>query len=155
MSKWVLSSVGMVDQFLEDIRESVKAGLEDGPVTIVVERKKETRSEQQHRLYRVWCRHLAENSGQYMDVWDDEFSCNAKQRMDEDAWHDMLRYAYLPSRSAEVQGRSLTILTSTTKLTVQQMNEYLHKIEALASRMGIRLPIPGDCEAYIEYRDAA
>ena len=155
MRKWFLSSVEMLDGFLDDIRETISNGLIDGPVSISVEPKKETRSEQQHRLYRVWCRHLAENSGQYMDVWDQELSVNAKQKMDEDAWHDMLRYAYLPSRHADVQGRSLTILTSTKRLTVQQMNEYLHKIEALASRMHVRLPIPGDCEAYREYKEAA
>lgn len=155
MRKWFLSSVGMLDQFLDEIRKAVSDGITDGPVSIQVENKKETRSEQQHRLYRVWCRVLADQSGQYMDVWDDEYQVNAKQRMDEDAWHDTLRYAYLPSRFTDVQGKSLTILTSTKRLSVQQMNEYMQKIEALASRMGIRLPVPDDCEAYKEYRDAA
>jgi len=155
MRKWFLSSVEVLDQYLDDIRTTISEGLKDGPVAISVDQKKETRSEQQHRLYRVWCRFLAENSGQYMDVWDDELTVNAKQRMDEDAWHDMLRYAYLPSRFAKVQDRSLTILSSTKKLSVQQMNEYMHKVEALASRMGVKLPIPEDCEAYREYKEAA
>lgn len=155
MRKWFLSSAGMLDGFLEDIRAAVSTGLKDGPVSISVEPKQETRSEQQHRLYRVWCRVLSEKTGKYMDVWDDELGVNAKQRMDEDAWHDMLRYAYLPSRVAELQGNLITILTSTRRLTVQQMNEYMHKVDALAARMGIQLPVPSDCEAYREYKEAA
>lgn len=155
MRKWFLSSAGMLDGFLEDIRAAISEGLSDGPVSIAVERKKETRSEQQHRLYRVWCRVLSEQTGKYMDVWDDELSVNVKQKMDEDAWHDMLRYAYLPSRIADLNGKTITILTSTRKLSVQAMNEYMHKIDALATRMNVRLPIPEDCEAYREYKEAA
>lgn len=159
MRKWFLSSVGMLDQFLDEIRQQVSEHIADGPVSIQVEPKKESRSEQQHRLYRVWCRFFAENSGRYMQVWDEEVQRYAHQRMDEDAWHDLFRYAYLPSRLAQIPGRQfqddkpVTILQSTTKLTMQQMNEYMSKIEALAARMGMKLPIPDG--PYREFRDAA
>jgi len=159
MRKWFLSSVGMLDKFLDEIRQQVSEHIADGPVSIQVESKKESRSEQQHRLYRVWCRFFAENSGRYMQVWDDEVQRYAHQRMDEDAWHDLFRYAYLPSRLAQIPGRHfeedkpVTILQSTTKLTMQQMNEYMSKIEALAARMDMKLPIPDG--PYREYRDAA
>ena len=159
MRKWFLSSVGMLDKFLDEIRQQVSEHIADGPVSIQVEPKKESRSEQQHRLYRVWCRFFAENSGRYMQVWDEEIQRYAHQRMDEDAWHDLFRYAYLPSRLAQIPGRHfeddkpVTILQSTTKLTMQQMNEYMSKIEALAARMDMKLPIPDG--PYREYRDAA
>ena len=159
MRKWFLSSPGMLDNFLDDIRKTISEHIGDGPVSISVEPKKESRSEQQHRLYRVWCRYFAENANRYMQVWDDELLRYAEQRMDEDAWHDLFRYAYLPSRLAQIPGRRftedkpVTILQSTTKLTMQQMNEYMHKIEALASRMDMKLPIPDG--PYREFRDAA
>lgn len=154
MRKWILNSVGMLDQFIEQIRAAVSEDLDNGHVVISVDPKVPSRSEQQHRLYRVWCRFLASESAKYMDVWDAEFDCYAKQKMDEDAWHDMLRYAYLPSRLSQVDNRPVTILTSTTKLSINAMNEYMSKIEALASRMDIMLPIPRECEVYLEYKES-
>jgi len=155
MRKWILNSVGMLDQFIEQIRKAVNEDLENGHVVISVEPKVPSRSEQQHRLYRVWCRYLASESGKYMDVWDPELERYAQQKMDEDAWHDMLRYAYLPSRLTQVDDKPVTILTSTTRLSVNAMNEYMAKVEALASRMGMSLPIPRECEVYREYREAS
>lgn len=155
MRKWILNSVGMLDQFIDDIRKAIKEDLKCGHVTIAVEPKIPSRSEQQHRLYRVWCRFLASESGKYMHVWDEEFQKYAQQKMDEDAWHDMLRYAYLPSRLTEVDGRKITILTSTKSLTITAMNEYMSRVEALASRMDMKLPIPRECEVYREYKEAS
>ena len=159
MRNWFLSSIGMLDNFLDDVRKAASEGLKDGPVTIEVKRKKESRSDQQNRLYRIWCRFFAQNSNRYMDVWDDEIHQYVKQKMDEDAWHDLFRYAYLPSRLASIPAqyvnddKPITILQSTTRLTVQQMNEYMQKIESLAARMGMTLPIPDG--PYREFRDAA
>lgn len=159
MRNWFLSSHQMLDTFLEEVKQTASDGLKNGPVTIEVKRKRESRSYQQNRLYRVWCRFFAENSGRYMQVWDEEIHQYAHQKMDEDAWHDLFRYAYLPSRLAQIPAehfhddRPVTILQSTTKLTVQQMNEYMQKIESLAARMGMRLPIPDG--PYREFKDAA
>lgn len=158
MRKWVLSSFEMLDRFMDDVRETAAGCLKDGVVMIQVQPKKESRSDQQNSLYRVWCRYFAEHSNRYMSVWDDELLVYAEQRMDEDAWHDLFRYAYLPSRLAKVPtdysiDKPVTILQSTTRLTVQQMNEYMQRIEALAGRMGMKLPIPDG--PYREFRDAA
>ena len=109
MRKWFLSSPGMLDNFLEDIRKTISEHIGDGPVSIAVEPKKSPRSEQQHRLYRVWCRYFAENANRYMQVWDDELLRYAEQRMDEDAWHDLFRYAYPPGWHRSQEGNSQKI----------------------------------------------
>ena len=154
--KWVFSSTGMVDEMLNQIRKELMSRLTNsGSVTVSLSDKKPGRSEQQNRLYRVWCRILSEQSGQMMEIWDDEILQHVKQKIDEDGWHDLLRYAYLPSRAARVDNKDLTILTTTTRLSVQDMNEYMNKIMVLAARMNIRLPVPEDCEPFHQYRQVS
>lgn len=153
--RWVFSSHQMLDSMIAEIRQRVSRQLSDGPVTIELSQKKPSRSDQQNRLYRVWCRILSQQSGQTMEVWDEEILQHVRQKIDEDGWHDLLRYAYLPSRSARVDGKDLTILTTTTRLSVQAMNEYMTQVMMLAARMGIQLPVPEDCQPFYEYRQVS
>ena len=95
---------------------------------VIVEMKpnKETRSVKQNKLYWQWLK-VFEESGNTAN-----------------AMHNYLRKMFLGSEFETVQGETVEIIPSTTKLSTKEFSEYLLKIDILASDLGLILPRPED-----------
>lgn len=95
---------------------------------VVIQERKKKRRLSQNRLYWLWVKPLAE----YFGYTDDQM-------------HDELKYAFIgeeawTNRKGQVRSRPL----STTTLTVKEFAEFLNKIDLLARRFNINLPMPDD-----------
>jgi len=75
-------------------------------------------------------------------------------RHTKDDMHDMLRHKYLGYEDVQIGDELVSRLISTTRLQKQEMSEYMQKVEAWSTDMGVILPVPADNE-YAKYREAA
>lgn len=91
-----------------------------------VEEAKAGRSAQQNRLYHKWAGIIARETGN-----------------DPEDLKEYFKRQFLSPRIVEVRGEITEVFT-TTKLKVDEMTEYLKRIEAFASGLGIFLPHPED-----------
>jgi hypothetical protein len=106
---------------------SLIAETEDGDYEVVLRKKSSKRSENQNRLYRVWVRLIAQETG------------NTEPDI-----HDYLRYMFL-RESVTISGESVVKIPSTTELTVEQMSSYMRYVEVFAAQeLGITLPTNED-----------
>jgi hypothetical protein len=96
----------------------------DTPWCITIKKHIKTRTEEQNGLYRRWVRIMSHHTG-----------------YTEDEMHDHLRREFLPWHEKDVFGRTVLILTSTTKLNTKEMGEYMDKCDRFAAQeLGCVLP---------------
>ena len=100
------------------------------PLQVEVSEYQKKRSLDQNALYWVWLheisKHIHEATGQWYS--DEEL-------------HDFFKAKYLPSKPVEIKGEIKTAHKSTTRLTVQEMSDYLMHIEVYcADDLGLILP---------------
>lgn len=62
--------------------------------------------------------------------------------------HEYFKHEFLTPRVIDVNGTVIEIY-STTKLTTQEMSEYMGKIQAWAAQQGYYLPSPEDMQRYL------
>ena len=101
----------------------------DKPWRIILEPHRKRRSLSQNSLMWVWINEAAEYLSEHTGH-------------DNDFIHQHLKEKFLSPEIAEINGQIHQRFT-TTKLTTQQMSEYMEKIYAyITSEFGILLPIP-------------
>lgn len=103
---------------------------EDCKVSIEIERERSTRTEQQNRYYWLCLEIIATETG------------HTKEEL-----HLMFRKMFLPRRKVELNGKTVYLEESTTRLNISQFMEYMERISAEAGQLGIVLPIPPDKDA--------
>lgn len=127
----------MIDQYIiirdkhdrDRALEAIKAiRASDGVLSVEIKEYKENRSQAQNRLMWSWYKVI----GDYMGCEKDEM-------------HDVIGARFLPlvEIKAERNGEQITIVrpVSTASLKVDEMADYLRKIEALAIELDIVLPL--------------
>lgn len=101
--------------------------LRNGDYTVEIKRKTKPRTIPQNSLMWMWYTCMAESTGQ-----------------DKEDFHDYYRAKFL-KRHVMVKGCPYTVIGSTTKLTTEQMTDFLERVKAdAASEFGITLPLPED-----------
>lgn len=115
---------------------------ESAPAEITVRQYQDKRTRSQNNLYWRWLGVLAQ-----------ELSSSAAAHSKDDM-HDLMRHKFLGYEDVQIGDELVSRLTSTTQLQKQEMSEYMQKVEAWATDMGVLLPIPADNE-YAKYREAA
>ena len=99
-----------------------------GKWEVTIAEYKKSRSKSQNRLMWSWINIMGNHFG-----------------YDKDDMHDEFKYAFLGEESyVNRRGVERVKPKSTTKLTTKEMAEYLTKIEILAHKEEIKLPIPDD-----------
>lgn len=100
----------------------------DGKTEVVIREYKKKRSVQQNALLWMWIPYFAKHFG-YTD----------------EEMHEEFKYAFIGETVyVNRKGIQRTRPISTTTLSTKQMAEYLTKIEVLANKEEIKLPIPDD-----------
>jgi hypothetical protein len=116
----------------DEVMQAVKLWLSDamnGEYTLVLERAKSPRSNNQNRLMWLWFTCIAKS-------WSEATG----QTFTAQTVHDVYCRLFLPMETP--RGR---IAGHTNKLSVEQMTEFLDKVQAdAASEYGIQLPNPED-----------
>ena len=103
----------------------------------------DSRSTDQNSLYWKWLSVMAETF------------TKKGHKATKDEMHELMRFKFLGTEDLMVgKTRIEGQLKSTTKLTKNEMSEYMTKIEAWAIGCGVILPMPEDNE-YMVYREAA
>lgn len=100
------------------------------PCEVTVKPYRAKRTLEQNALMWKWYHfiktHLADNAGEY--VSEDEIA-------------EFFRGKFLPTKSVTVLGETIDIKTSTTGLSVDEMSEYLSRIdEYCLTKLGLSLP---------------
>jgi len=118
---------------------------------------KKNRSASQHRLMWLWNTIIGAELGESKEEVHERnkrrFLVPIYERDDPDyagmieAVREVHRHGM--KAQAETMAKQVTVLTSTTKATVDQMTEFLNEIERVAASLGIMLPRPDDV-----YREA-
>ena len=99
-----------------------------GPVEIIVAKVKIKRTIEQNRLYWLYLRLIAEETGDF-----------------ENDLHDFLKRKFLPPVYKKVLGQDFKVPSSTTRLGKMDFSEYLSQIEKLTG-----VPIPDTSKIYGE-----
>jgi hypothetical protein len=95
---------------------------------VVIQERKNKRSLAQNRLLHMWLPYLAEHFGYQPEQMKDE-----------------LKYAFIGEETwTNSKGKERTRPLSTTTLTVKEFAVFLNKIDLLARRFNINLPMPDD-----------
>lgn len=92
----------------------------DPPLEVIIRPHKENRSLAQNSLLHTMIREIANELGY------------SEQEM-----KDILVLKYLGTRTFEYQGQEVETLVETSKLTVQQMNGFLHDVIEFAGEIGV------------------
>lgn len=99
----------------------------DAPKEVVVRDHKKTRSLAQNALYWQWIGILSKQTG-----------------YSKDEVHELMAKKFLPPVIKEVMGEIVEYRTSTTKLKVGEMSEYMSHVDRFAAEHGVSLPHPED-----------
>jgi hypothetical protein len=100
------------------------------PYTVVIEQQKKKRTLAQNNLMWAWL--------------DKVVQCiHEDTGNDKEDIHEFFKLKFLPSRTVEVFGETERVAGSTTKLSPQEMADYMNKIYAWATtELGLILPVP-------------
>lgn len=98
-------------------------------VWITIENKKSHRSGNQNRLYWLYLTTIAEYTGHT-----------------EEELHDYCKQTYLPKRHLILQGKEVSLIGSTAKLSKGEFVEYTFHVQTFAESLGIKLPNPADLD---------
>lgn len=130
-----------------------KAAVEGKPLIVTISTKQMDRSTAQNRLYWKWLTQFADHIGSTKEeqhtFFKRKFLISIFNR-DDAEYAEMCRaIAALKKNECEeykVIADHVIKLTSTSKATVKQMNEYLNQIEVFCLMHGAKLLIPCDLE---------
>lgn len=106
---------------------AVLSTLRNGKYTCTIERAKDPRSVSQNALMWMW------------------FECIARENRNQskEYVHDVYCAKFL-KKVVVWEGEEITIIPRTSKLTKEEMTEFLNNVHADAAEMGIVLPLPED-----------
>jgi hypothetical protein len=108
---------------------------------VTVRPYQDKRTKAQNRLYWKWLQLIAEHVSTGINVYS------------KDDMHDLLRHKFLGTEEVQIGTEVITRLPSTTKLQRAEMAQYMNRVEAWSTDMGLLLPIPAENE-YAKYREA-
>ena len=108
-----------------DMARKIK-GLEDGDYSVMIEDRKDSRSLQQNRLYWKWVGIIGDDLGYF------------KEEM-----HEALLNEFAPSYTyRDLKGKPQKENVRSSKMTLDQMDDYMMQVDRFAAEMGIILPRP-------------
>ena len=96
-------------------------------IRVEIKEYKKNRSTAQNRLLWAWYDVIAKDTG-----------------YEPEDLHEEMKVRVLGVERKVVRGIELIVPKSSTKLSVQEMTQFLHSVEALAAELGIALPYPRD-----------
>jgi len=97
---------------------------------ITIDKLRDKRTDRQRRLYWKWIGIIGDEIG-----------------YDKDELHDALREKFLPWSEVDIIGKRVKRLTSTGKLSVGKMSQYMCDVDRFAAQeLSILLPHPEDVE---------
>jgi hypothetical protein len=123
---FVLRNIDILTNCITTLQSLFMGG---GTWEVVIREYKKSRSDRQNNMYWGWLKIISDETGYTTEEL-----------------HEYMKGNFWGYREAEIFGEKRMIPKSTTKLSTKEFNEYLDKVTAFATSIGIKLPLGGGYE---------